>query len=91
MSAGRDLAYAAFADLDAIDRRCLSNFTRDPADVDRKERALQRLAWAMDREFGPLPAPPVVVVVPAWRAPDDEFADLQDDIGDELADREDRP
>lgn len=54
----RDLAALAFADLDTIDRRCLSNFDRRKDDPAGKERALRRLAAAMDAEFGPLPEPP---------------------------------
>lgn len=78
----RRRAAEAFAELDLIDRRCLISVGRDPADVARKDKALGHLARAMDDEFGPLDRNDIGII---------DWTDRQDDIGSELADREDRP
>jgi hypothetical protein len=51
----RQRAAAAFAELDAIDRRCHTTM-RESDDLARKESALLHLAGAMDEIYGPLPA-----------------------------------
>lgn len=87
MTPARQAAAAAFAELDAIDRRCLNPIRRVADDLPAKEHALRRLAVAMHQIYGPLPAHTHGGQVCAEV---DDWADRQDDIGDELADRDDR-
>jgi hypothetical protein len=55
----RQRAAIAFAELDAIDRRCMSDrLRRDDDSPAKKETALQHLAEAMNAEFGPLSTEP---------------------------------
>jgi hypothetical protein len=81
----RQRAAAAFAELDAIDRRCHTT-RRETDDLAQKETALAHLAVAMDEIYGPLPAErtPVLRVV-SWK-PKDEEMDCAECVGTGLQD-----
>jgi hypothetical protein len=81
MNTPRQRAAIAFAELDAIDRRCLSDHLRRHDDLAQKESALQHLADAMDAEFGPLSTEPRRVLRVVSAKPKDTEMDCSECAG----------